>query len=98
MTRKDAIAWLRAMGRNASARDWALGETIAITIGEPSMAGEVEVYPGVVYLCPAGDGTWRLRDFGVFDPEESYDDLESAIRGAHDYVGRRERDGRVEHE
>jgi hypothetical protein len=95
MTRGDAIAWLRSMGRDARARDWALGKTIVIPIGEPE--GEIEVYPGAVYLYPAEDGTWRLRDFGVVEAaESSYDDLEAAIHGAHEYIGRRERELRVE--
>lgn len=28
MDRAQAIVWLRSVGRNASARDWTLGETI----------------------------------------------------------------------
>ena len=97
MTRDEAIARLRSMGRNASARDWALGETIVITIGEPSN-DELQVYPGAVYLAPAGDGTWKLIDFGLPNSETSYDDLESAIHGAYEHVGRRERDRGVERE
>src|SRR5262245_14630933 len=97
MTRDEAIARLRSMGRNASARDWALGETIVVTIREPSKDFS-QVYSGAVYLYPDKDGTWKLIDFGRLNTEEGYDDLESAIHGAHEYIGRRERDLRVQRE
>jgi hypothetical protein len=91
MNRDEAIAWLRSVGRNAGARDWVMGETIFVTIGEPT-PGEIPVYPGAVCLYPTTAGAWELCDFGRHDPPLAYSNLESAVHGAHDYVARRERD------
>jgi hypothetical protein len=90
MDREEAIAWLRSVGRNASARDWVMGKTIVITIGEPTTHGEITVYPSAVYVYPAMNGAWNLYEPGLLDPAETYDSLESAVRGAHEYVGRKE--------
>lgn len=89
MNRKKAIAWLRSVGRNASARDWALGETILITVGDAKTANGIAVYLGVVYLYP-DDDKWHLLDCDRPDPAESYEDLASAMLGVHDYVARKE--------
>lgn len=67
-----------------------MGETISITIGAPCTVGEIAVYPGVVYLCPASTGGWRLFDGDLQEPAEVYVDLESAMCGADEYVGRKE--------
>jgi hypothetical protein len=93
MQREEAIAWLRSMGRNASARDWVLGETILITVGEPTTADGITVYPGVVYLYPIASGAWNLLDCdpNLPNPAETYDNLEVAARGAHEYVASKER-------
>jgi hypothetical protein len=66
-----------------------MGETILITVGAPTV-GEVPIYPGVVYLCPTSTGSWNLIDFDLPIPAETYVDLESAMHGAHEYVGRKE--------
>jgi len=95
MNRDQAIAWLRSVGRNASARDWSFGATIAITVGEPTIAGEIIIYPSIVYLYPAADGAWNLLDCDLPDPAETYENLESAVHSAHEYVARKERDNRV---
>ena len=92
MDREQAIAWLRSVGRNASARDWAMGKTIAITVGEPTIDREITVYPGAVYLYPTTNGAWSLYDGDRSDPAESYANLESAISGAHAYIGRKQAD------
>jgi hypothetical protein len=77
-------------GRNASVRDWSMGETILITVGDPTTAHGITVYPGVVYLCPLASGGWSLLDCDLPDPAETYEDLDSAARGAHQYVARKE--------
>jgi hypothetical protein len=91
MDRKQAIAWLRSMGRDAKARDWGLGETIVVPFGEPALAQGIPIYPGAIYLYPTDSGAWNLRDFGVNEEETSYESLELAVHGAHEYVARRER-------
>jgi hypothetical protein len=86
MQREEAIAWLRSVGRNASARDWNLRETILIAVGEPTTADGITVYPGVVYLYPTASGAWNLLDLldrDLPDPAETYENLEAAARGAH---------------
>jgi hypothetical protein len=90
MTREQAIEWLRAVGRKASARDWAMGKTILVLVGEPVGDGDLSVYPAALYLYPAPSGRWRLWDRDVPDPAAEYDDLESAVRAAHEYVSRME--------
>jgi hypothetical protein len=90
MKRDEAIAWLRSVGRNASARDWSMGETILITVGEPTIFDGITVYPGAVYLYPVAAGRWNLLDCGLPNPAEAYEDLESAVCGAHQYVARKE--------
>jgi hypothetical protein len=47
------------------------------------------VYPGAVYLYPAGDGRWNVLDIDA-DPAETYADLESACHGVVAYIERRE--------
>jgi len=89
MQREQAIAWLRSVGRNASARDWGMGETILITVGEPTTVDGILVYPSVVYLYPVAGGAWALLDCDLPDPAETYEDLKSAARGVHDYLARR---------
>ena len=89
MLRDEAIAWLRSVGRNASARDWAMGETILITVGGPRTVDGITVYPGAIYLYPLEGGGWNLLDCDLPDPAETYDDLESAVHGAHEYVARK---------
>jgi hypothetical protein len=79
------------MGLNASARDWNLGATIVIPFGEPDVAHGITVYPGVVYLYPAIKGAWNLLDLNLPDPAATYEDLETAVRGAHQYVTAKER-------
>ena len=91
MDRDEAIAWLRSVGRNASARDWVLGKTIVITVGEASKLGGIEVYPSAVYLYPTDSGGWNLYDLEQPDPAAAFEDLESAARAAHEYIGRLER-------
>lgn len=78
------------MGRKANSRDWAMGKTIVITVGEPQEVDDIKVYPGVVYLYPTASGTWNLLDLDLPDPAETYGDLESAAYGAHEYVARKE--------
>jgi hypothetical protein len=90
MHREEAIAWLRSVGRNASARDWSMGETIRITVGDPATIDGITVYPGVVYLYPTASGAWNLLDCDMPDPVETYADLEAAAHGAHQYVARKE--------
>src|SRR5690348_4535626 len=82
--------WLRSMGRNADESDWGSGETIAVTIGDPEMVGDIEVYPGAVHLYPTDEGRWQLVDFGRLDPPITYPHLESAMHAAHEYIGERE--------
>jgi len=96
MTQAEAIEWLRSVGLNASARDWALGETVLITVGQPDQVGAITVYPnGVVYVCPGADGRWLVIDcywpdgrsrVAGFDLTQRYVDLSSAIHAARDYV------------
>ena len=88
MQREGAIAWLRSVGRNA--RDWGMGETILITVGEPTTVDGITVYPGAVYLCPIAGGAWKLLDCDPAGRAETYEDLESAARGAHQYVACKE--------
>lgn len=90
MDREQAIAWLRSVGRNARARDWSLGKTIVITVGEPDAADGIPVYPGAVYLYPAEEGAWNLLDLDLPDPAAIYADLESATLAVHEYVARKE--------
>jgi hypothetical protein len=90
MNREQAIAWLRSVGRNASARDWAFGATIFVGVGEPTLKDGITSFPGAVYLYPAADGSWNLLDCDVPDPAKSYENLESAVRGADEYVARKE--------
>jgi hypothetical protein len=78
------------MGRNANARDWVMGQTIVITVGEADAVGEISVYPGAVYIVPTESGGWSLFDGGVYDPAETFGDLESAARAAHERVARQE--------
>jgi hypothetical protein len=98
MTRSEAIDWLRSVGLNASARDWAMGETVLITVGQPNHVRDIEVYPkGVVYVCPEADGRWYVIDCSSqmgrsrvagFDLAQRYGDLSSAVHAARDYVMR----------
>ena len=90
MNREQAIAWLRSVGHNAAARDWSLGATIAITVGEARVADGISVYPGMLYLYPAESGGWNLLDLSLPDPAMRFADLESAVHGAHEYVARKE--------
>ena len=96
MTRTEAIEFLRSAGMTASARDWAMGKTIALTVGEQQVHAGITFYPGgVVYICPHSDGRWMLLDCYYQDGRarvpgistgQSYPDLESAVYAAHDYV------------
>lgn len=97
MTRTEAIEWLRSVGMNAFARDWGMGETIAVTVDESQVHAGITYYPGgVVYVCPQAEGQWTLVDCYYLDgrsrvpeikiEESSFPDLESAVYAAHDYV------------
>jgi len=88
MNRAQAVAWLRSVGCNAEARDWAMGQTIMITIGKPQVVKDIAIYAGIVYLYPFKAGGWNLLDYSQRGAEVHYDDLESAVRGAHEYVAR----------
>jgi len=69
-----------------------MGETILITVGEPTISSGIKAYPCVVYLYPEANGAWSLLDCDLPGPvAESYENLESAVRGAHEYVARKER-------
>jgi hypothetical protein len=88
VNREHAIAWLRSVGRNASARDWNMGETIVVFFGEPTTTTDgIVSYPGAVHLCPAAEGSWQLFDFSRRDPVvRDYASLELAVIGAHEYI------------
>jgi len=98
MTRSEAIEWLRSVGLNASARDWVMGETVLITVGQPDNARDITVYPeGVVYVCPEADGRWIVIDcfwqdgrsrVAGFDLTHRHADLFAAVHAARDYVMR----------
>jgi hypothetical protein len=100
MTRNEAISWLQSVGMKASARDWSLGETIAIPIGKPDIAHGIGIagYPdGVLYICPQENGHWYLLDcyhldnrtrVDGFDLKSLYSDLESAMHAAKEYISK----------
>jgi hypothetical protein len=108
MTRSEAIDWLRSVGLNASARDWAMGETVLITVGQPDHVDAIKVYPkGVVYVCPEADGRWFVIDcywqdgrsrVAGFDLSQRYVDLSSAVQAARGYVMRVEADLKLQAE
>jgi hypothetical protein len=47
---------------NGCDRDWGMGETILITVGEPTTTAGITVYSSVVYLYPVAGGGWNLLD------------------------------------
>jgi hypothetical protein len=59
-THADAIALLEAAGVPASRRDWAMGNTIAISLGHPSTRDGIAVYPGIAWLVPSG-AAWSIN-------------------------------------
>jgi hypothetical protein len=91
MDREQAIAWLRSVGRIAHARDWVMGETIQLPVGEPEGTGDIQVYPGLLYLYPTPSGGWNLWNTGGPDPTAEFPDLETAVAAAHEYAVQMER-------
>jgi hypothetical protein len=93
MTRDEAIAELRSRGINASARDWGMGATIRILLGERQIHetphGNIEAYPAGIYVCPDGEG-WMLLDVAC-EPMAHFADLAAAVVGAREYVDTWER-------
>ena len=94
MNREQAIAWLRSVGRNANESPFH-GESISITYGEPRTHGDITVEPGAVLVSRTRSGAWELvdpNDLSTWNGGaiETHGDLESAARGAHDYVERAE--------
>jgi hypothetical protein len=84
--RDEAIERLRSVGVRASKRDWSLGETIAIPVGEPRDGGGITYYKDVLYLYPKASGSWGLLDVLSGNDRASYPDLASAVRGVLYYL------------
>lgn len=59
-TREDAVAFLRASGFHAFARDWAMGETIGVA-SKPTTSEGIEVWQRMVYIA-AEQGGWVLHN------------------------------------
>ena len=59
-THSEAIELLRAAGVPASRREWALGDTIVVPLGHPTLREGVTVHPSVAWLVPS-EGSWRLE-------------------------------------
>jgi hypothetical protein len=85
MTREEAIAVLTEQGLIATARDWALGESIVVTragLEEPE-ANEIMVYSDVVWLLQ-NDDLWVLveNDAQLYSRTE-FADLATCIERIH---------------
>jgi hypothetical protein len=82
MTREEAIEWLRTMGVEAWKRDWSIGASIGIPVGEPRGGGGITCWDNILYLYPDREveGSWGL----LLDLYHCvyYPDLETAVRAA----------------
>ncbi|HEY4179007.1 MAG TPA: hypothetical protein VGM90_19305 [Kofleriaceae bacterium] len=89
MQRAEAIEQLCAKGYHAKARDWSLGESILVPLGEPHVADGITTYARVLYLYPLDAGAWGLLDGAIaHHPVETYADLAAAIIGVDAYAQR----------
>lgn len=83
-TRTEAIEYFTGLGYKSFARDWALGQTIAICKGVPqkTQIGEYEadVWPSIIYLYPSNE-TWFLCDTDKID-EIKFASLDEAVTAA----------------
>lgn len=92
MTRDEAVVFLKNHGHKASPRDWILGKTIQVMMGEPlDWFGDVQGYAGICVICPvdyAGDGNgdapWFISDHSSIHRE--YPNLKEAVEGAHEFI------------
>jgi len=83
--REEAVKWLRSRGVNASHRDWALGASIAIPVGEPEESSGIPVYRNVFYLHPGPDESWEFLNCADGSALR-YPDLELAVRAAWETI------------
>jgi len=84
MTRDEAVEYLNSRGLTAGTRDWSMGETVYVLMGEASNHGGITTYPGLLYLAPIEDGRWAIDHNGRF--VEIWPSLQEATKRAADYV------------
>ena len=91
MDRPNSIVWLHSVRRGMSAEDCSESGSILLTVGEPTTSDDgVTSYPGIVSIYPATNGEWNMLDCNAPDrAPEPFPNLESAVKGAHDYVARK---------
>jgi len=59
-THSEAVALLQAAGVAASRQESALGDTVVVPLGHPSVHKGTTVHPSVAWLVPS-QGSWRLE-------------------------------------
>lgn len=84
--RAEGIEYLRSLGHDARARDWGMGATILIPLGEEDNSSSVSVWPGMLYIYPEDDcgAAWYVTDCNYVD--RAYESLEEACEGAHEFL------------
>lgn len=84
-TYDEAIAALVASGIPATRRHWALGDTIVVPLGHPSVRGDIALHPSVAWLVPGAGHSWELvRAICGESSARGYPNLDAACRAAID--------------
>lgn len=81
-THSEAIELLREAGVPASRREWALGDTIVVPLGHPTLRDGTAVHQSVAWLVPSA-GSWRLEQpVGQQQRTLRFPDLDAACAAA----------------
>ena len=82
-THEEAIAALTERGIPASRHAWALGDTIVVPLGHPSVQRDIVLHPSVAWLVPGESCEWKLvRIVSGESSVRSYPNLDAACRAA----------------
>lgn len=82
-SRTEAVQYLQRRGFHAGQRDWAMGETIYIALGERQAKDNSIFYEGVLYIYPI-NGEWAIDIGSPFQEEDRYSSLFEAVQVAEE--------------
>jgi hypothetical protein len=93
MTRDQAVTFLEARGVSAKQRRWAMGDTIEVPLGSPTIQAGITIYPDVVWLLEDGvPPCWYLvRIIMQRESRAEFESLEAACNEALELSRRAER-------
>lgn len=84
MTRDEAVDRLTAWGYYARPRNWVMGETIFLGMGQrEELPHNINAVAAALYIYPKRDNPdkWGVTDCNYID--RTYDSLSKAVDGAH---------------